>query len=276
MILPVNFLYLGGDKCGSTWVHRILSQHPDVSLAHAKELFYFDRFYEKGPNWYKKQFPQNSQAARTGEVCHDYLYSDIALRRIARDLPDDSRFLITVRAPVERTVSHYKYLRKIGRTSASMAEALQSQPQIIEHSMFGKHVARAQAILGKDRVHVLPFELLKSDPPAFGRAMCNALAIRFHPNLPYENRVLEAQAARNPMVVRLLRNGGWALRRLGKPQIVSQVKTHPLVTKLLFDPNKQVQIPRLESNTLRDLATRFNEDQSLLAECVPDMWKSAS
>lgn len=271
MTLPINFLYLGGDKCGSTWVHHVLSKHPDVTLARAKELFYFDRFYDKGPKWYVRQFPSVRASTRVGEICHDYLYSEPALIRIARDMPQDSRFLITVRAPIERTLSHYKYLRKIGRTSLGVDQALASQPQIVEHSMFGKHVARAQRILGADRVHVLPFELLKRDPAAFGQSLCMALNIDFLDTLPYSDRVLEAQSARNPALVRTLRAVGWGLRACGAPQIVSQVKSHPSVQRTLYKNTPPDTSARLSAEALAALRHHFAEDQTLLRQCVPNL-----
>ncbi|NVK12686.1 MAG: sulfotransferase [Rhodobacteraceae bacterium] len=264
--LPVNFLYLGGDKCGSTWIWHILNQHPDVALAHAKEIFYFDRFYDKGADWYRRQFPVQPQAKRTGEICHDYLYSEAALERIARDLPQDSRFLVTVRAPVERSISHWKYMLKIGRTNLGFESAMRDYPEIVENSLFGKHVRNAVQHLGASRVFVLDFDQLKNDPREFGRSLCNALDVPFIEGLPFEDRILEAQAARNPALVALLRNSGWMVRRLGLPGLVSAVKSSPLVSKLLYtsDPAKRPAEPGAAIR--QELAEAFAPDQALLAE----------
>ncbi|THH35434.1 hypothetical protein E4Z66_16625 [Aliishimia ponticola] len=265
MTFPVNFLYLGGDKCGSSWVYHVLSKHPDVTLAKAKELFYFDRFYSMGADWYLRQFPKEPLTIRMGEICHDYLYSREALDRIARDLPQDSRFLITVREPVARTVSHYKYLRKIGRTNLPFDEALKAHPQIVEHSMFGKYVRLAQDILGKDRVHVLSFEALQTDPVAFGQDLSEALGVRYVADLPYTDRVLEAQESRNPSLVRLLRNAGWVLRSLGAPRLVNRVKNSPLVSRVLYvPPGEQRRAVEIPVETRAELVKRFAEDQALL------------
>lgn len=272
MTLTIDFLYLGGDKCGSTWVHHILDRHPDVALARAKELFYFDRFYDKGPEWYLRRFPARDGRMRIGEICHDYLYSTEALDRIARDMPVESRFLITVRDPVERTVSHWKYLRKIGTTDLALEDALIAHPQIVEHSMFGKHVAAAIERLGAERVYVLSFEQLKADPAAFGAAMSAALAVPFRPDLPYADRILEAQAARNPNLVRLLRNAGWFVRRIGNPRIVSAIKSNPLTSKLLYTSARSETGPSGPlPETLARLAERFEQDQELLAEKIAQL-----
>lgn len=264
-MLRPNFLYLGGDKCGSTWIYYILDKHPNVTLARAKELFYFDKFYQKGSGWYNSQFPVNTDALRVGEICHDYLYSEEALQRIAQDMSDDSTFLITVRDPIDRTVSHYKYLRKIGRTDASFADALSSQPQIIEHSMFGKYVALAIKHLGAQRVSVLQFETLKKDPTEFGRSLSKALGLPFDPSLPYHDRILEAGSARNPTVVRILRNIGWVIRKFGAPLLVTKVKQSALVSKLLFTSQKGSQTDgALTEDIRKKLHEMFAEDQALL------------
>ncbi|MFK7875488.1 MAG: sulfotransferase [Paracoccaceae bacterium] len=272
MTLPINFLYLGGDKCGSTWIHHILSQHKDVKLAHAKELFYFDRFYDKGPNWYLRQFPKADASKRMGEICHDYLYSERALHRIAADLPATAQFLITVRNPVSRTLSHYKYLLKIGRTKLSFAEALKAYPQLVDHSKFGKYVQLAQDILGHARVHVLPFEQLAEDPVQFGRRISRALDIEFDPNLSYADKILQAQAARNPTLVRLLRNTGWVVRSIGAPRLVGAVKSSAAVHKLLFSSSKLKSKPsHVTPELLSLLDSQFGADQALLRACVPDL-----
>jgi Sulfotransferase family len=38
-----NFLGIGGQRCGSKWLHTNLRQHPDLWLPPVKELHYFDR-----------------------------------------------------------------------------------------------------------------------------------------------------------------------------------------------------------------------------------------
>ncbi len=38
-----DFLCIGAPKCGTSWLHRQMSQHPQVQLPVVKELHYFDR-----------------------------------------------------------------------------------------------------------------------------------------------------------------------------------------------------------------------------------------
>lgn len=276
MTAPANFLYLGGDKCGSTWIHHILDKHPQVSLARAKELFFFDRFYDKGMGWYADQFPDPGTTLRQGEICHDYLYSPHALARIARDLPVDSVFLICLRDPLARSISHYRYLLKIGHVKAEFSEAIATHPQIIRHSLYSEHLARAQDLLGKERVRVLWFDQLQSDPAVFGRAMCDALGINYLPNLPYADRILDSAGARSPTLVRHLRSTGWLVRRLGFPALVSRAKDSPALQKALF--TRASSAPNMSNlasepsviNMLAQFRKDHSEIRALMGSVVPD------
>jgi len=257
---PINFLYLGGDKCGSTWLHHVLSRHPEVKLARAKELFFFDRFYEKGWQWYLSQFPDGS-AKRTGEICHDYLYSNAALKRIARDTAPDSVYLITLRNPYERTLSHWRYLRKIGRTRLGFCDAVRELPGLTDHSLYHSRIQTAFDTLGRDRVRILWFDDLRRDPALFGMGLCAALGVTHIEDLPYSDRVLEGGTARAPRLVNLLRNIGWVLRAVGAPAVVGKIKSHPWTHRILFSNRaSRSSADEIDDSVRSYLAACFDSD----------------
>ncbi|WP_417493216.1 sulfotransferase family protein [Maricaulis sp.] len=268
-----NFLYLGGDKCGSTWLHRILSQHPEVGLPASKELFYFDRYFQRGTDWYMRQF-EGLEAPRVGEICHDYLYSPPALERIADFFDDDAVFLVVLRNPYVRMISHHRYLQRIGKTALPLDGAIDGHGGLVSHSLYLQPVQQAIALLGRDRVRFLKFEDLASDPAGFGRKLSDALGIRFIPELPYADRVLEGNAARSGQLVRILRHAGWRLRELGLQNVVSSIKSNPLVNRALFQRQTARSSPLDAGVTPRiaDLARQFHEQSSELeAACDLDL-----
>ena len=84
-----SFLFIGGPKCGSTWIYKALKAHPEIYVPEAKELFFFDKYYNKGFDWYLSYFKNIDSGEKAfGEVSHDYLYSAEAANKIAIDLPD--------------------------------------------------------------------------------------------------------------------------------------------------------------------------------------------
>ena len=51
-----NFIYIGPDKAGSSWLHDVLIEHPQVFMTPAKDLYFFDRYFDKGTDWYAAHF----------------------------------------------------------------------------------------------------------------------------------------------------------------------------------------------------------------------------
>lgn len=232
-----TFIYVGADKAGSTWIYRILDLHPQVYVPTVKDLFFFDRYYQHGWSWYARHFKDAPETAKAiGELSHDYLYSPEALERIARDLPG-VQILVSLREPVERLVSHYWYMRRIGRTALPFAEALREFPEIENNSRYVEPLKQVFRLFPRSQVHVLLFDDLKADAADFGRQLCEAVHVDFDATLPYTEKVLERGSTRNPALFWALRQVGWGLRAVGFATIVGAVKYHPLFKKLFFKPS---------------------------------------
>ena len=55
-ILP-DFYIIGTQKGGTSSLYDYLTEHPSIESCYSKEPSYFDRYYERGLNWYKINFP---------------------------------------------------------------------------------------------------------------------------------------------------------------------------------------------------------------------------
>ncbi|HEY8456741.1 MAG TPA: sulfotransferase [Actinopolymorphaceae bacterium] len=140
--LVPSFLVIGGQRCGTTSLHRALIAHPVVAgpILH-KGVNYFDLNYHRGPAWYRAHFPLLSTARRRAgnwsvgsgepqamESCGYYLYHPLALPRIARDLPG-VRLIIMIRDPVERAYSAHKHEVARGFETESFERALELEEE---------------------------------------------------------------------------------------------------------------------------------------------------
>ncbi|HEY6738265.1 MAG TPA: sulfotransferase [Actinopolymorphaceae bacterium] len=142
-----SVLLAGGQRCGSTSLHRALTAHPMVVGARFhKGVNYFDLEYDRGEQWYRGHFPTEAaarrqvarDAARAGldptgapvvmESSGYYLYHPLALPRIATDLPD-VRVIVMLREPVERAHSAYKHAVARGFETESFERALELEPE---------------------------------------------------------------------------------------------------------------------------------------------------
>jgi hypothetical protein len=107
-----NFLILGAQMAGTTWLAKTLSQHPDIFIPRIKEIHYFDRDenFANGASWYRQQFLRSGGRSAVGEATPNYLAATYLLpridiiARITAHLPA-SKFIVSIRDPVARALS---------------------------------------------------------------------------------------------------------------------------------------------------------------------------
>jgi hypothetical protein len=232
-----NFLYVGPDKAGSSWLHETLIKHQDVYLTRAKDLYYFDRYYDRGLGWYGSQFRDAGSEQVVGEVCQDYLFHPQAATRIRESLGPDVRFMVSLRDPVERAWSSYLYMRKHGIGPSTFGEALLSRPELLEHGRYATGLDRFLQHYPKERIHVALFDDLARDPQRFldgvtdfvGVARLALVEKDLEPKLP-------AARARSVRLAHAARSGADWVREHDGARLVGRVKQSPLVQRMLYRP----------------------------------------
>ena len=119
MNLP-DYLVVGECKCGTSSMYDYLTKHPQIletygngidSYLGTKELRFFDRYYDKGIDWYKSKFPETTDKQITGEGASIYFGRMLSLDRIKRDLPN-AKIIVLLRNPIDRLYSHFCHMKK--------------------------------------------------------------------------------------------------------------------------------------------------------------------
>ncbi len=121
MNLP-DYLIIGETKCGTTSFFNYLIQHPQIldtfgngnqvdEIYNTKELRYFDRYFNRGLDWYKSCFPKTLPGQITGEATPMYMYRTMAIHRIHQVLPK-VKLIVQLRNPVDRLYSNYMHNNK--------------------------------------------------------------------------------------------------------------------------------------------------------------------
>lgn len=134
-MLP-SYIIIGAQKGGTTFLHRLLMQHPEVKPAFAKEVHYFDFNFDKGERWYRSHFPlevpSKSRKQITGEATPYYLFHPYAARRTASLLPR-VKLIVLLRNPVDRAYSHYQHqvarARKEGQETLAFEDAIEAEEE---------------------------------------------------------------------------------------------------------------------------------------------------
>jgi hypothetical protein len=231
-----NFLYVGPDKAGSSWIHEMLLKHPDVYMTPAKDLYYFDRYYDRGLAWYAAQFEDARDEKIVGEVCQDYLFHPEAAARIRATL-GPVKIMVSLRDPVERAWSSYLYMRKHGIGPDTFAEALQSRPELLEHGRYATSLDRFLELFPRELIHVALFDDLVDDPQRFLDGITEFLEID---PLPLAEKDLAARLpaakARSVRLASMARRSADWVREHDGATLVGKVKRSPLVQRALYRP----------------------------------------
>lgn len=125
-----DFLIIGTQKGGTTFLYRLLSQHPFVEPATTKEVHYFDVNFDKGDDWYRSHFPppawKGERRVLTGEASPYYIFHPHAAKRAEKTVPH-AKVIALLRDPVARAYSDYQHKYREGRDTLGFEEAIEAE-----------------------------------------------------------------------------------------------------------------------------------------------------
>src|SRR3989344_4219959 len=117
----VDFICIGPERSGTTWLYQCLKEHPEICVSEPKEVNFFNSSqsfwrkdligqtnYTKGLEWYKQHFNHCLNKKIIGEFTPIYLHSPEVPERIHKHFPD-VKLIAILRNPIERLYSHYRY-----------------------------------------------------------------------------------------------------------------------------------------------------------------------
>lgn len=181
-----DFIIIGAPKCGTTSIHMLLGQHPEVGIPD-NEILYHDaddlivhsdffqfknsslQWFDPAPDvedslkWYASRFTPFQDCALIGEDSPTYLFSEVAALRIKALMPK-TKLVVTVRDPVSRAYSQYWHLVRSGRATETFEKTLVRNPSILLGSTYAPHIKRYMELFGPEQVRVVLFEDFVSAP----------------------------------------------------------------------------------------------------------------
>ena len=118
-----DFIIIGAQRAGTTSLYRYLTDHPEIGSAWRKEVHYFDRYFDRGRDWYLAHFPRRGKFAVVGEASPFYLFDPRVPGRVGETL-ERVRFIVMLRNPVDRAYSDYLMKVRRGREALSFEDAI--------------------------------------------------------------------------------------------------------------------------------------------------------
>ena len=185
-----DFLIVGTQKGGTTWLEHQLGQHADV-FTPRRQLHFFDRNFDKGLTWYKEQFLNHGPDQAVGEKTTEYfdtVHGDEVALRIARSVPD-ARLIVILRNPVDRAISAFSHMVNSGLQpipkdpNADMFRDQQLDDgkgwRYIERGYYAQQLEALYRHIPADQILVLIFEHdIIADPQGCWKKVCRFLDIK--------------------------------------------------------------------------------------------------
>ncbi|MEM1333744.1 MAG: sulfotransferase [Actinomycetota bacterium] len=220
-----DLVVIGTKRGGTTSLFRDLERHPAMLplvpsarrlplRENQKGVHYFDTGFGHGDAWYRGHFPMQRTmcrhrrrvgAAFTAEASPYLLFHPLAPARVATAPPDTigdrTFFVVLLRDPVERTVSHWAEQTRNGVETLGLAAALAAEPdrvgdaheRLADGSLAVSHAHEQQSYaaqseyaaslgrwfdaVGRERVVVDVSERYYSDPAAVLRRVTDRLGV---------------------------------------------------------------------------------------------------
>ncbi|XP_038067842.1 heparan sulfate glucosamine 3-O-sulfotransferase 6-like [Patiria miniata] len=115
-------IIIGIKKGGTQALLNFLKAHPEVT-ASGKEVHFFDRFYERDLEWYRRAMPYSYENQLTVEKTPSYFVTPQVPKLIYR-MSQDVKFLLVVREPVARAISDHAQSLEKGKTTPFEEKAM--------------------------------------------------------------------------------------------------------------------------------------------------------
>lgn len=211
MTLP-NFLIIGAPKCGTTTLHYVLSQHPQIFMCPVKEAGFFWAYDQdvrlQGPGAdklrnrlvsdrqaYEKLFASVSGQPAVGESSVRYIYTPSAPRNIHALIPQ-ARLVAILRQPAERAYSAFNHNRRDGLEpcpdfASAIADDLAGKRldwqfcRYLNRGLYAESLRRYFEYFDRSQMHLTLMEDLIQDPGAYFRSLFGFLGVdsAFEPDL---------------------------------------------------------------------------------------------
>lgn len=279
-----DFIGIGAQKCASTWLHRVLAEHPEVAVSEVKELDFFSYHFDCGYQWYEAQFPEAGGARLIGEFSPSYFHDAAAPERVHAYAPD-VKLLLTLRDPVERALSNHRHEVRVGHLRGpdlSLETGLANNPMYVEQGRYASHLQRWLEWFPREQIFVALMDDIRNDPRVVAAQVFQFLGVdpAFVPD-GLTTQYNRSFATRSRALTRV-KDGVYALsqqpplrwtwraaRSLGLQRLYRQVNV----------VNSEQVIPEPEAATLEALRAGFADDVARLEELLGrnlDHWKPAS
>lgn len=300
-----DFIIAGAMKCGTTTLHNILNEHPDVFIPDS-EIHFFDmddiiehpefNFYQNNNwihpdinndyhkywQWYSEFFAEAEENMIIGEDSTGYLASKYAPKRIAQQ-KKNIKIIIILRNPIDRAYSHYWHNLRAGRLSHTFENTIRYYPNtILRRSCYFEQLSRYYKYFPDKDLKVIIFEDFIKNKKQYIKDICTFINVT-HDQIPEKSIDKHSNKARMPLFpkMQLISNklnrdaGNWLYRGHFPfyQKKIEKRKTLPRLIRNLhnsLNPKIDKKPPKMNPDTRRFLKEYFLKELAGIEKLIGD------
>jgi hypothetical protein len=170
----VDFFLIGAPKAGTTSLATALANHPEMCVSDPKEPNLVANFRgtfvrrQQLPDWaaYERCFQGRPGLRLDASVC---VFADPDAPARYKEWFPDAKFLVTVRDPVVRAVSHWAMISDSGEDLEHGADWKSfrhawADARLVDHSLYGRNLERWLQHFARERFFFLTMEDMAARP----------------------------------------------------------------------------------------------------------------
>jgi hypothetical protein len=178
-----DFMVVGTQKAGTTWLFECLNEHPGVFVPELKEVHYFCppgrcrvSRAAKGEAWYRGLYADAPPGSVRGDMTTDYMYLPGVAAALQAFNPG-LKIIFLLRDPVERAYSQYWMRRRQTPGMEDFATHLAGNRNLIERGLYHRQIAKYFEFFPREQCRIWIYEEMVKDPAAFFADLCRFLGV---------------------------------------------------------------------------------------------------
>ncbi|CAN5629224.1 hypothetical protein BH23BAC1_BH23BAC1_42230 [soil metagenome] len=167
-----DFIIIGAQKAGTTWLHNHLSNHEEVyfpkleGVHDPSELKYFDTRLCNSIKWYSDLYKNNNGKIK-GEKSPGYYFMPVERIKMVKQLMPDLKVILILRNPVERAWSQaVMNLRQFHQKNyeENKADYIDFLNTSLYRGMYSNYIKNWQKFYSEDQFKIYLYDEIKNDP----------------------------------------------------------------------------------------------------------------
>lgn len=289
-----NFFIVGAPKCATSSLYSHLRMHPDIFLAHPKELNYFSSDIIipdsiKDLKSYESLFTDADSQKAVGEASVWYMYSKVAAGRIKEYSPD-ARIIAMIRNPVDMIYSyHSQRLWNKTEDITDFREAISAiddrkngkrLPEnpypvkglyYIDIARYHGQLRRYFDTFGEPKVHVIIFDDIKQNKDSVLTNALDFLGVESNSNIRIPDTGLTRNAnkrTKSQTISRLLAHPPPIALKIARTLMPANNLRRQLIQKLRIMNTKWETRPAMDSSVQEELTSIYADEVEKLSELL--------